>query len=288
MEIIVGKTAGFCGGVRNSVTKALAFTKENQNVFCLGELVHNKTVVDNLKSYGLKNIDNLNDMKKGAKVILRAHGVAKEIYEEAKMKGIELYDLTCPKVIKVHELATDYKNNGYFIILIATPNHPETLGTISFCGENSAIVGSFEDIDESIIKLKNSQIKKVAIIAQTTFKVSLFEDICASLKEKLPDYELTIDNMICKATDIRQAETKKLASLVPCMIVIGGKNSSNTKKLYEISSKYCENTYLIETANELNDDFEKYDKIGIMAGASTPKESIDEVIYYLNKIKASN
>lgn len=284
MEIIVGKSAGFCGGVLNSVNKELKYLDDNKKMYCLGELVHNKQVVSNLENKGLEIIESLDKVPDNSKVIIRAHGIAKEIYDEALKRNIQLYDLTCPKVLRIHQLAKQYNKEGYFIILIAHKIHPEVLGTISYCGEDSAIIETEDDIDNVVNKVNNSSCKKVVVMAQTTYSVDKFNKIVEILKQKIKnDCEFLVNNTICNATDIRQKETKKLASLVDCMIIIGGKNSSNTKKLFDISEETCKKTYLVEDVNELEDDFSLYEKIGIMAGASTPNESIEEVVSYLKK-----
>lgn len=284
MEIILGKTAGFCGGVLNSVSKAEQYVLDNKEVYCLGELVHNKQVVDKLKDKGIKFVESLNEVPNETKCIIRAHGVSKDIYQDAKERNIELYDLTCPKVLKIHNDVVNYVNDDYFIVLVAHKNHPEVIGTISFCGEDSFIVQTLEDIEECINMIKKSGKMKIVILAQTTYSTDLFAEISNKMKNLLDnDYEVLINNTICNATEIRQKEMKEIAKIVDAVIIIGGKNSSNTTKLYNISNDLCSNTYLIETVNELNDDFSKYNKVGVMAGASTPKESIDEVITYLNK-----
>lgn len=284
MGIILGKTAGFCGGVLNSVTKAQKYVSENDKVYCLGELVHNQQVVDKLKAEGLVFINSLDEVEDGSKVIIRAHGVPKDVYDIAKKRKIELYDLTCPKVLKIHNEAINYVNDGYYIVLIAHKDHPEVLGTISFCDNDSFIVEKLEDINSCIESIEKSLKKKVAILAQTTYSVDLFHEISELIKDKLGvDYAILINNTICNATELRQKEVKEMAEDVEAMIIIGGKNSSNTQKLFNISSEKCPNSYLIETVDDLSEDIGKFKKVGVMAGASTPKESIDEVINYLNR-----
>lgn len=282
MEIVLGKTAGFCYGVRNAVMNAEEKLKEHRNVSCLGELVHNGEVIRKLEKLGMHVVEKIEDANE--KVIIRAHGIAKDIYNKAKKLNIEIFDFTCPSVLKIHKIAEEYADKGYFIYLIGGKKHPETLGTISFCGDNSYLLENEEDINEAIEKLNQSKIKKLFIIVQTTFSLERFEFMVNDIKNKLNnDVELEVRNTICNATKIRQEETSDIAKNVQCMIIIGGKNSSNTKKLYEIAKENCENTYIIETKNELQlENIKKYDRIGIMAGASTPDESINEVIGALN------
>ena len=284
MEIIVGKTAGFCGGVINSIKKTENLLSERDELYCLGELVHNKQVVDKLKDKGLIVVDRLSEVPNGADVVIRAHGIPKEIYELVGFRDIKLIDLTCPKVLKIHEEASRLVEEDYFIILIAQKDHPEAIGTISFCGDDSVILENESQIDEVVSKIFVSNKKKVAVISQTTYSVSKFERCVEMLKSKLRDFEMLINNTICGATHQRQEETRELASKVDAMIIIGGKNSSNTKKLYEVASKESNNTYLIETLSDLEITFDNVNVIGVMAGASTPKESIDEVVLYLSGV----
>lgn len=278
MEIILGKTAGFCYGVKNAVSNAEEKLKEYKNLYCLGELVHNGQVIKKLENLGLKVIEELEFTDN--KVIIRAHGISKEVYNKAKQMNIELLDFTCPKVSKIHDIAQEYSDNGYYIFLIGGRKHPETLGTISFCGENSYIIEEEEQIMEGINLLEKSNIKNLLIIVQTTFSIEKFNKFIEIIKENVgKDIKIDIKNTICSATKIRQEETEKISKEVDCMIIIGGKNSSNTKKLYDIAKKNCVNTVIIETKDEIEkEQIENFDKIGIMAGASTPMESINEVI----------
>ena len=284
MKISIGKLAGFCGGVTNSVNKSYKLLDEYDNLYCLGELVHNQQVVDELESKGIKFVDSLDEVSQGSRVIIRAHGVPVSIYEEAKERGLELFDLTCPKVLAIHDLAKNLVNNGNYIVLVAQKDHPEAIGTISFCGEYSTIVESVEDVDNLRSLFSDSKLDKLAIICQTTFSVKKFKDICDEIGKVIDNVE--VHDTICNATSMRQQETEDLSRSVDAMIIIGGANSSNTKKLYEISKNNNDNTFIVQTVDELKDkDFSKYKHIGVMAGASTPKKSIDEVIEYLEEIE---
>lgn len=278
MEIVLGKTAGFCYGVKNAVSSAEEKLKKHKKLYCLGELVHNGEVIRNLEKLGLKVVEKLEDSD--SKVIIRAHGIAKEIYHKAKKMNIELFDFTCPKVLKIHDIAQEYADKGYFIFLIGGKCHPESIGTISFCGNNSYVIETKEQIEDGIKLLEESKIKKLLVIVQTTFSLEKFNSFVQEIHQKISqNIEVEVKNTICNATKIRQEETEKISKAVNCMIIIGGKNSSNTKKLYEIAKKNCNNTIIIETKNEIEKkQVEGFEKIGIMAGASTPKESIDEVI----------
>jgi len=282
MELIVGKMAGFCAGVKNAVDKTEKELEASKNIFCLGELTHNSVVMNKLISNGLKIIDNIEEAEE--KVIIRAHGVKKEIYEKAEKMGIKLIDLTCPKVLKIHKEAEKYSLNNYYIFLIAESTHPETIGTYSFCGKNSFIIEKEDDVERAVHSFKKSNLKDILVISQTTFSVEKFNNIVAKLEEAIDKdkINLVINKTICDATRLRQEEAEKISKQVDLMIVIGGKNSSNTKKLYGIASKNSKKAILIESKDELlEENFKQYEKIGVTAGASTPKESIEEVIDFV-------
>lgn len=283
MEIILGKTAGFCYGVKNAVSNAEEVLKKYKEITCLGELVHNGQVVKKLENLGLKVIDKIEDAE--SKVIVRAHGIAKDVYSKAKKLNIKVFDYTCPKVLKIHDIAEEYAKKGYFIFFIGGRNHPESIGTISFCGKNSYLIEDKEEIEDAINMLKKSEIKKLLVIVQTTFSLEKFNQYVSQIEENIPqNVKIEIKNTICNATKIRQEETEKISKEVDCMIIIGGKNSSNTKKLYEIANKNCKNTFIIETKDEIEEEkIQCFSKIGVMAGASTPEESIDEVIKKIEK-----
>ena len=284
MEIKVGKLAGFCGGVINSVSKTDKILEDGKQSYCLGELVHNKQVVDKLKSKGLVLIESLDEVEDCSRVIIRAHGVTKDIYELANKKNLKVIDLTCPNVLRIHEKAIKLVGEDFFIVLIAQKDHPEAIGTISFCGKDSVILEDKNGISEVVRLFENSSKTKLAVISQTTYSMIKFDELVEELKNQLNGYELNIDNTICSATELRQKETSKLANEVDAMIIIGGKNSSNTKKLYDIASSKCGNTFIVETINDLDTDMTCYDVVGVMAGASTPKESIDDVVRYLENV----
>lgn len=284
MEVIVGRTAGFCYGVKRAVEGAKKEVKEDENVYGLGEIVHNKDVVKQLENLGMHFIEDIKEAK--GKTIIRAHGIPKQIYQEAEKKQIELIDYTCPKVLKIHEIAEEYAKKGYYIFLFGNRKHPEIIGTLSYCGENKFVIEKEEDALKALEILEKSGIKKLLVISQTTYSLEKFYIIEEIIKNELPkDIELIVKNTICQATEIRQKETEEISKKVDCMIIIGGKNSSNTKKLYDIAKQNCKMVIFIENAKEINlDNIRLDDKIGVMAGASTPEESIEEVVSKLKKI----
>ena len=284
MEIIVGKNAGFCFGVKRAVEGTMSEIKDKNKIYCLGELVHNRKVIEELQNKGVKIIDDLFSLKKEkAKVIIRAHGVDKSIYEYAKENEIEIIDYTCPFVIKIHKLAETYSKNDFYIFLIGSKEHPEIKGTSSYCDNYYDIIETQNDVSFAIKNFNDSNLKKLLVIVQTTFSLEKFNKILEEIKNSVDkNILLEVKNTICNATKIRQDETNDISKCVECMIIIGGKNSSNTKKLYEISINNCKNTFLVENEKELEiDKIKKYEKVGIMAGASTPYKSIENIINML-------
>lgn len=277
MEIILGKTAGFCYGVKNAVERAKEDIQPNKTIYCVGELVHNQSVINDLKNRGIKFVDNIEEVKD--KIIIRAHGVPKETYEKLQQKGIEIKDLTCPNVRTTHTLAETYSQKGYFIILMGIKKHPEAIGTISFCGKDSFLLQKKEEIPECLKKIKQSNAKDILIMAQTTYHSKRFDEIVSLLKKELKDKNVEIRKTICHATEIRQKETIEIAQKVEAMVIIGDKKSSNTRKLYSIAKEYCRKVIFAQNAEELKlEELGKAQKIGIMAGASTPKVDIEEII----------
>lgn len=288
MEIIIGKTAGFCYGVKRAVEGTLKEIKLNdqKEIYCLGELVHNKQVIEKLEEKGINIISSIDEINNNSKVIIRAHGIRKDIYENIKNKNCELVDFTCPNVLRIHDIAEEYSNKNYYIFVIGSKTHPEVIGTVSYCGKYYSIIENEDDVNNAVNQFENTNIKKLLVIVQTTFSKQKFEDIKDYIKSKLKkNIDLEIKNTICLATEQRQSETEEMSKKVKLMIIIGGENSSNTKKLYEIAKKYCLNTICIETSDDLKiKDINNISKIGIMAGASTPQESIDKVMETLGKI----
>lgn len=283
MEVILGKSAGFCYGVKRAVDGAKHELKKakGNTIYCLGEIVHNKQVIKDLEEKGLVFIENINESK--GETIVRAHGIKKEIYRLAKKLKINLKDFTCPNVLKIHKIAEEHAKKGYYIFLCGNKNHPENIGTLSFCGDNVSVIETEEDVADAMNLLKKSKIEKLLVILQTTYSVERFKKIEKLIKEYIPEnVKLIIKNTICYATELRQKETEEIAKKVQYMIIIGGANSSNTKKLFEIGKTNCKNCVCIETVNDLDlNIINKYEKIGVMAGASTPQDLIEEVVNIL-------
>lgn len=284
MEVIVGKLAGFCPGVQNAVNNAKEILEKNEKIFCLGELVHNKQVIEELEKNGMITVEKLEEVPDNSVVIFRAHGEPEYKYEIAKQKNLELHDLTCKKVIAIHEKVKKECKES-FIIIIGKKNHPETLGTKGFSGKNSYIIETEDDILDAYMEYEKTDLGRVYVVSQTTISSKYFDILAEEIEKNFIEAEVVIDKTICNATDIRQKETEEMSKKYNNMVIIGGKNSSNTKELAKIAKENCKNVYLIETVEEIkNIDFSKIEQIGIMAGASTPKESISNVKKYLENI----
>lgn len=281
MEIIIGENAGFCYGVKRAVDMAKR-EAGNGLTYCLGEIVHNQNVIENLEKEGISFINSIEEAK--GKTIIRAHGVPKEVYEKAKELNISLIDLTCPSVLKIQQMVEDYSKKDYFIIIVGNNNHPEIIGIKSRARNKCIVIADKMEIYEQLEKIQNE--KNILLISQTTHSSKKFDEIAEELKRQLKNNaNLEIKKTICPSTEIRQKETEEIAKRVEVMIIIGDKKSSNTNKLYEISCKYCNKVLFI--ANEKELDMKQINgtrKIGIMAGASTPKEDIIKVKNKLEEV----
>ena len=281
MKIIVGKYAGFCNGARTAVEKTNE-ALEGEHPYSIGEIIHNEEVINYLKQRGLIVKDSIDDIPNNSKLIIRAHGEGMELYQETKKRGINLIDLTCEKVRLVHDRILDNKDK--FVIIIGKKAHPETIAHQSYSDTN-CVIENINEIKDAYQLYLNSGKKEVAIVAQTTFNIEMFDRIVNEIKMVFKDTIIEVNKTICPATKIRQKEAKEIASKVNKMIVIGGKDSSNTKELAVVAKSYCNDTYLIQTKKDLIPNmFDESDIVGVTAGASTPKELIDDVVNYLGSI----
>ncbi len=276
MEVILAKKAGFCFGVQRAIDMVYDEANEsNKNIYTYGPIIHNEEVVSDLESKGVKAINfderELKDLS-DCTVVIRSHGVAKNIYDDLESKNVSVVDATCPFVKKIHEIVQAESEDGKTIIIVGSEYHPEVQGIKGWVKGDAFIVD--EEADARGLDIDKET--PVCIVSQTTYNPQKFAKLVEIIREK--GYDSNVVNTICNATNERQTEAKEIAKKVDAMIVIGGKNSSNTQKLYEICKNECENTYYIQTAKDLDfDEVRKYDKIGITAGASTPKNIIEEV-----------
>lgn len=290
MEVIFGKKAGFCQGVRNTVIKTKNNLEKKKRIYCLGQLIHNPEVIKKLEQKGLTIVQNIQDVPERKELIIRAHGIPKKIYEEIEAKNIKLIDLTCPKVLDIHKRIEKYKDLGYYIIYIGEKAHPETVGSVSFAEDNSSVIQDLEDINDAVEDIIKKDIRNITIFSQTTFSMEKFDNFVSIIKMKIPkNSNLEVNKTICDATKLRQIETKEIAKQVELMIIIGGKKSSNTNKLYEIALKECSNVVFIEALEDLYINYiKRFKKVGVMAGASTPREMIDKIVEILKNTETED
>ena len=278
-NVTLAESAGFCFGVKRAIEMAYAEIEKNEGepLYSYGPLIHNKEVTKDLDAKGLHIIESLEGIDKGT-VVIRSHGVGKFLYDALEEKGMKIVDGTCPFVKKIHTIVNEAWNDGKSIIIAGDGKHPEVMGINGWCGNSAVILESPEEAAAAELDAD----KNYAVVVQTTFRQSKFDDMIEILKGK--GLELDISQTICSATEKRQKEAMELSKTVDKMIVIGDKKSSNTQKLVEICKKNCENTVHIETICDLVlKSFSKDDRIGITAGASTPPAIIKEVVVTMSE-----
>ena len=273
-KVILAENAGFCFGVQRAVEEALKIKKQyEKKIYTLGPLIHNNDVVKYLEENDIYAIDytEIDKLNEGDVILIRSHGVSKEVAENLKKNGLVVVNATCPYVTNIHKKVNKYSDLGYNIVILGDDKHPEVIGINGWCN-NSAVItkdGTFEE------KLP----KKLCVVSQTTEKEETWKKTVSNLSAV--SKELLAFNTICSATEVRQKSANELSRNVDTMIVIGGRNSSNTTKLYQISKENCPNTIHIENSKELTKEFIEDNKdktVGITAGASTPDWIIKEVI----------
>ena len=274
-EIRLAESAGFCFGVSRSVDMAEKLIDEKGACASYGQLIHNEDVVARLSARGLRVVEQPQELKPGETVLIRAHGVAREVYAKLENAGGEIVDATCPKVKAIHTIVSRAAAEGRFVIIIGMPNHPEVEGICGWCGEHKV----FENSQELGLWLdKNSDYweKPITVVVQTTQTRSNFTECCNVIKKRCTNAK--ISDTICLATFTRQEEAAKLASECDAMVVIGGRHSANSVHLAQICQEHCANVQFIESAAELNlDRLKDAGIVGLTAGASTPAWIIKEV-----------
>ena len=281
MEVKVAKTAGFCFGVQRAVDKVYELIGScPDRLFTLGPIIHNEEVVNDLEKKGVRvaSEDDLRTLPEGSTVVIRSHGVGKEVYDHLEEYGLSYVDVTCPFVLKIHRIVEKESRAGAHIVIIGDPDHPEVVGICGWCMGPYTVIRTEQDALDFVFPAD----KSICIVSQTTFNYNKFKDLVEILSKKRYDNTvlniLNILNTICNATEERQREAKSIAGEVDTMLVVGGRHSSNTQKLFEICKKECENTYYIQTPVDLDSDmFQCSSYVGISAGASTPKKIIEEV-----------
>jgi len=278
MEVIVAKSAGFCFGVERAVDKVYHQTQMDKKIYTYGPIIHNEEVVKDLEAKGVSVIENIEELKalKEGTIVIRSHGVSKNVYDTIEKLQLECVDATCPFVKKIHKIVEKESRNGSQIVIIGNAEHPEVVGIKGWCNNDAVVIESVEEAEKFVQTSQN----KLCIVSQTTFNYKKFKDLVEIFQKK--GYDVIVANTICNATEERQTEASEIAGRVDVMIVIGGTHSSNTRKLYEICKKECENTYFIQTLDDLHLVLPKSAQlVGITAGASTPNKIIEEVQNYV-------
>lgn len=280
MEVILAKRAGFCFGVKRATQMAFEAAGKEQKTFTLGPIIHSPQVVQKLEEMGVGVVKDLTGVQDGT-VIIRSHGVLASEMEEAQRKQLEVVDATCPFVKKAQEHVKYLSDAGYDVLVVGDADHPEVQGIVSYGKEKVYVVASGDEVK------KLPKMGKMGVVAQTT---QSFDNLKSVVTECLRrGGEVRVFNTICDATAVRQQEATELAQQVDCMVVIGGFNSANTRRLSEICTEIQPRTHHIETASELKAEwFKGADRVGVTAGASTPKWIIDEVMARLEEINNSH
>ena len=275
MEVIVAKTAGFCFGVKRAVDKVYEQIEHaGKTIYTYGPIIHNEQVVGDLQEKGVEVIDTLEELKtiRDAVVVIRSHGVGKDVYDILKENGVEIVDATCPYVKKIHRIVEKQTAEGRRVLIVGSEDHPEVQGIKGWGDERTKVIENMDDFR----RLELPEDEKLCIVSQTTFNYKKFQDLVEKISKTR--YDITVLNTICNATQERQVEAMRIASQVDVMLVIGGKHSSNTQKLYDICRKECKNTYYIQTLGDFNPEcISSVRSVGITAGASTPNNIIEEV-----------
>lgn len=263
----VAAYAGACYGVERALEKAFAAARDAQApVHTLGPLIHNPLVVSDLEASGVDVVESVDDVSDGT-VIVRTHGVVPQVIDAARAKGLNVIDATCPYVKKVHHAARRLVDDGCQLIVVGEAGHPEVEGILGAAGEGAVVVQTPADLTQIDLA------QKVGVVVQTTQTASALSDVVAAIAPRVS--ELHVVNTICEATSERQRAAAELADTCDCMVVVGGKNSANTRRLAQICAERCDNTHHIEDADELEDAwFAISQNIGVTAGASTPSSHI--------------
>ncbi|MBR6229541.1 MAG: 4-hydroxy-3-methylbut-2-enyl diphosphate reductase [Eubacterium sp.] len=276
MRIEVADHAGFCFGVKRAVDSVyeLLDGEEKSDIVTLGPIIHNERVVDELKNAGVQVIKSPQEAPEGATIVIRSHGVPEAVIREIDDRGLKYVDETCPFVKKIHEIVREHSLAGEEIVIFGSKSHPEIVGILGWSVNGGTVIESRE---EALAYRPESPTGRVCVVAQTTFSVKKFQDYVEIFQKK--EYDIIVVNTICRATQARQEAAEALSRRSDAMIVIGGADSSNSRKLYEICKQQCANTFFIQTADSLGEiSFDGFASLGITAGASTPNTLIQEVL----------
>ncbi|MCR5355093.1 MAG: 4-hydroxy-3-methylbut-2-enyl diphosphate reductase [Lachnospiraceae bacterium] len=281
MNVKLAKSAGFCFGVKRAVDTVNSEIAKatNKKIYTYGPIIHNEEVVNEFKAQGVDVIEegmDLSGIQPGT-VIIRSHGVSREVQNNLINSGFDVVDATCPFVKKIHRLVDEHSAAGYYVLVVGNPSHPEVEGIVGWInGDDYKVISN----DSDLSFLENVKERKICMVSQTTYNHRKFQDLVEIITEK--GYDILVLNTICNATEERQVEASEISKEVDAMIVIGGKKSSNTQKLFEICKRECEDTYYIQTKDDLDlSVLQSIDNVGITAGASTPNKIIEEVQQYV-------
>ena len=285
MSITVAKSAGFCFGVNRAINIVNSLLDKNVKVSTLGPIIHNMEVVNELESRGCKAVSSIDEVENGATLVIRSHGVPKYVIDKLVENGVKYEDATCPFVKKIHNIVANPDNKDGIVLIAGNSVHPEVEGIIGHCSTECYTFKNSEEIDEIYSNILKTNNKQVFVVAQTTFDTKEWKKCVKKIKKLCTNAK--IFDTICNATSVRQTEADLLAAQSDFMVVIGDRHSSNTGKLFDICKRQCDNTVLIETADELNaNQVSIAEKIGVTAGASTPARIIKEVLDTMSEIKS--
>ena len=263
MELTIGEHAGFCFGVRRAVLKAFECAEKQLPCVTLGPLIHNPQEVERLRRAGIRSVETLDEVKPGETVIIRSHGVTPDVYRQCEARGIPVIDATCPHVAHIHQLVRQYSEHGDAVVIVGEADHPEVVGIAGWARGRVFILPDAQAAEQAELP------QKALVVAQTTIRRDRFDSVLQVLRRRVPD--LTERITICAATSQRQQEAEKLSGEADVMVVVGGRNSSNTQKLLETCRLRCERSVLVETPEDVPPDLaEADDRVALTAGASTP------------------
>ena len=282
MEITLAKTAGFCFGVNRAVQMVYDLLDEGKKVCTLGPIIHNPQLVEELSNRGVRIVNSPEEVKENEILVIRSHGVTREVYEQANKKGTQVADATCPFVAKIHNIVAEHSRNGETVLIAGDAKHQEVVGICGHCYGEYYVFSDKEDLEKLFKNHPELPLKSLCVVSQTTFHAKKWDFAQDFLKKVCTNAQ--IFDTICNATSMRQEEAASLAAANDGMVVIGGRHSSNTAKLFDVCKSFCDRTYLVETSAELTDEVAKCERIGVVAGASTPAGIIKEVIKTMSEI----
>lgn len=277
MQVKLAKTAGFCFGVKRAIDLINRLPAKEKKCCTLGPIIHNKVMVNKLRDDGIYTVNDIEGTGDYDTVVIRSHGVSKLVHDELVDMGKTVIDATCPFVSKIHNIVYEKSREGKVILIAGDRYHPEVQGIIGHALSECYTFKNKEELDETISLIQNEKNKSFCLVSQTTFDINMWQNFVKILKKVYTNLE--IFDTICNATSLRQAEADEISASCDAMLVIGDKSSSNTQKLYNIASRNCRKTFLIETLEDLDRDLiDGCSTIGITAGASTPDMIIKEVV----------